>query len=195
MLTLYFNCDILYIDKGEDIMKHRYFYDYCVYENGDVYNSKGKLMTHAIKNDRKEIRLTIAPSKRKTYISARLIYCLFNDIDIESFDKDNCVSFKDGNKLNISLDNLHCVYRGDLIQGQKHKAINKLTDKQVQEIRERYKQTEDNKPINQYDNNKPYNSYRSLAKEYGVTYALIRHIIKGNTRNEDNYKLKGRIED
>ena len=171
-------------------MKHRYFYDYCIYENGDVYNSRGKQLTHNIKEGRKEIRLTIAPSKRKNYISARLVYCLFNDFDIEEFDKDNCISFKDGDKLNISLDNLYCVYRGDLIQGQKHKVRCKLTDKQVEEIREKYNATKDNKPINQYNNSKQYNSYRSLAKEYGVTYPLIRHIIKGTTRNEELYKLK-----
>lgn len=171
-------------------MKHRYFYDYCVYENGDIYNSRGKKITHAIKDGRKEIRLTIAPSKRKTYISARLIYCLFNDIDIEQFDKDSCISFLDGDKQNISLDNLYCVYRGDLIQGQKHKMINKLTDEQAEEIIRKYNETKGNKPINQFDKIKPYNSYRSLAEEYGVTYALIRQIVKGTARNKDEYKLK-----
>ena len=171
-------------------MKFTYFGDYCIFENGDIYNSRGKKLTHHIKKGRKEIKLTVEEGKRRTFVSARLIYCAFNEIDIDTFDKNQCVSFKNGNKLDISLDNLHCVFRGDLIQGQKHKSVTKLTDEQVEEIRRKYEETKGNKPCNQYDKTKPYNSYRSLAKEYNVEYSLIRHIIKGCIRNEDVYKLK-----
>ena len=171
-------------------MKFTYFGDYCIFENGDIYNSRGKKMTHAIKKGRKEVTLTVGVGKRKTFISARLIYCAFNDIDIDTFDKNQCVSFKNGDKLDISIDNLYCVFRGDLIQGQKHKRVTKLTDEQVAEIRRKYEETKNYKPCNQYDKTKPYNSYRSLAKEYNVEYSQIRHIIKGHIRNEEVYKLK-----
>lgn len=171
-------------------MNYKMFSDYTIMENGDIYNAKGRLMTHSVKEDgRKEIRLTVN-GKRKNFISARLIYCLFNDIDINTLDKNLCVTFIDNNKSNIHKDNLKLVFRGDLIQGDKHKAICKLNEQQAQEIRDKYYSTIQNRPINQYDNNKPYYSYRSLAKEYGVKYTTIKQIVEGNCRNERNYKLK-----
>lgn len=170
-------------------MKYKMFGDYTVMENGDIYNAKGKKLTHTIKNGRKEIKLSFN-GKRKAFISPRLVYCLFNDIDIETFDKNQCVTFKDGDKLNIHIDNLQIKFRGDLIQGDNHKAINKLNEKQVQEIKEKYFSTIQNKPINQHDKTKPYNSYRSLAREYGVKYSAIKQIVEGSCRNERNYKLK-----
>ena len=171
-------------------MNFTYFHDYCIFENGDIYNSRGKKLTHTIKKGRKEITLTVGIKKRRTFVSARLIYCVFNQIDIDTFDKNQCVTFKNGNKLDISLDNLYCVFRGDLIQGQKHKRVSKLTDEQVEEIRRKYEETRNNKPHNQYDKKAPYNSYRSLAKEYNVEFSQIRHIVKGYIRNEELYKLK-----
>lgn len=167
----------------------KYFYDYGICDNGDIIGKRGNILKQREKEGRKEVKLSIE-GKQKTFISARLIYCVFNNIDIETLDKDVCISFKDGDKLNVSLDNLYCVSRANLIQGQKHKSIAKLTDKQVEEIKQKYYSTLNNKPINQHDKKGGYNSYRKLAKEYNVTYPQIRHIIKGEARNEDKYKIK-----
>lgn len=170
-------------------MDSRDFYGYTIYSNGEIENRHGKILSQSIKDGRSEIRLVVN-GKRRSFITARLIYCVFNNIDIFELDKDQCISFKDGDKLNLSVDNLIMVYRGDLIQGDKHRSIAKLTDKDVEDIKRRYAETINNRPVNQYDRNKPYNSYRSLAKEYGVTYTLIKLIIQGETRDEDSYVLK-----
>ena len=169
-------------------MEYRNFYGYQIYTDGTIISQNNRILKHTIKNGRKEIRLTVN-GVRKSFISARLIYCVFNDIDIFTLDKNECISFKDNNKLNISLDNLVRVFRGDLIQGVKHKNISKLTQEQIEEIKEKYENTIKNRPINQHDRNEIYNSYRTLATEYGVTFSLIKQIIEGKIHNEKNYKL------
>lgn len=171
-------------------MRFKDFYGYTIYENGDIVNKYNKLMTPRDNKGRLEINLTLN-GVRKSFSVSRLVYCVFNNIDPLTFDKDQCVTFKDGNKLNVHLNNLECKYRGDLIQGEKHKSIAKLTDEQIEEIRRKYFSTRDSRPVNQFDKKGVYHSYRSLAKEYGVTYPTIKHIIEGNTRNPKKYKLKG----
>ena len=159
-------------------MGHRDFYGYTIYENGDIVNKYGKQMSPRNNKGRLEIKLTIN-GVRKNFSVGRLVYCVFNNIDPFTFDKDQCVTFKDGDKLNVNLDNLECKYRGDLIQGEKHN-ISKLTDKEIEEIRKKYFSTKNNRPINQYDVKGEYHSYRSLAKDYDVTYPTIKQIIEGD---------------
>lgn len=175
-------------------MRERAFYDYTIYENGEIVNKHGHVMKQRVRKQkgqgaRSEIKLTVN-GKKKNFTVARLVYCVFNNIDPLELDKDQCVTFKDGDKLNIHIDNLKLVPRADLIHGSKHSAIAKLTEKEVQEIRSKYNSTKGNRPVNQYDKgNKEYHSYRSLAKEYGVTHTLIKQIVEGDTRNKNKYKL------
>lgn len=171
-------------------MKKKDFYGYTIYENGDIKGLYGKMLKQRVrKGGRKEIKLSI-DEKKVNFIVSRLVYCVFNNIDIFELDKDQCVVSLDGDKSNVDISNLDLVYRGDLIQGSKHEAIAKLSDNDIEAIKTRYKATEGNRPVNQYDNDKPYNSYRSLAREYGVTHPMIKQIVEGKTRSEDNYILK-----
>ena len=164
------------------------FYGYTIHSDGSIINRHGRELKQRVNNGRKEIRLVVN-GVRKNFMVSRLVYCAFNNIDIFKLNKDKCVTFRDDDKLNVNLSNLKLVDRANLIQGEKHKSINKLTDREVKEIRHRYELTKHNKPVNQHDSNKPYNSYRSLAEEYGVTHAMIRLIIKGKSRNKLNYVL------
>lgn len=171
-------------------MKFKDFYGYEIHENGDMFNRFGRKLKQRVRNcGRREIKLSIN-KKRVNFTVTRLVYCAFNDLDIFDLDRNMCVTFLDDNKSNIHIDNLELVHRSSLIQGENHIAISKLSDKQVKEIIVKYNSTINNRPVNQYDNDKPYLSYRSLAKEYGVTHAMIRHIIVGSSRNKDNYVLK-----
>lgn len=160
------------------------FYDYEVYENGTIINLKtGNEMTPVIKdNKRKEIRLTL-DGVRKHFIVARLVYWVFNpDFDITN--KNLCVVVND-DKVNFTLSDLKVVNRKDLIQGEKHKNIAKLTDSQADEIRAMYA---GKMCVNQYD--KAGISYSDLASKYGVTKANIAQIIRGEARSKKNYILK-----
>lgn len=170
------------------------FYGYKIHSDGKIENKHGRFLIPRIREKRSDIRLVVE-GKRKNFTTARLVYCVFNNIDIFQLDKDQCITFKDGDKSNVSLDNLEMVYRGNLIQGDKHRSIAKLSKEEVEDIKRKYEATKHNRPVNQHDiGDKTYNSYRSLAKEYGVTYPLIRQIITGETRDKEAYKLKNKID-
>ena len=171
-------------------MKEKDFHGYTIYSNGDIKGLYGRMLKQRVRpSGRKEIKLTIN-GKKVNFIISRLVYCVFNDINIFELDKDQCVVSIDGNKSNVDISNLELVYRGNLIQGEKHSAISKLSDDDIEAIKTKYEATKGNRPVNQYDNSKPYNSYRSLAEEYGVTHPMIKQIVEGNTRNDKTYILK-----
>jgi len=157
---------------------------YSITANGEVYGLNGKLRKPVLKQGRYEMRF----SGGKTYPVARIVYAVFHE-DFDLNDTNQCITFIDNNKLNVKLDNLMCVYRGDLIQGDGHRNRAKLSEETAKQIKEDYAKTLANRPVNQYDRHGEYNSYRSLAREYGVTPSLIKQVIEGNTRNKINYKL------
>jgi hypothetical protein len=140
-------------------------------------------MKARINNGRHEVNLTVN-NKRKMFILSRLLYWLF----IHEFDYENknlCITYKDNNKLNIDLNNLVLIKRKDLIQGEKHKGICKLTDEIVEHIRSEYKGKSGN---NQY--RKETISLGDLAKKYGISKTNISMIINNKIWNSENYKLK-----
>lgn len=163
-------------------MKSVDFHGYTIYENGTIIGLYGKEVKKRLNNGRYEIRLNIE-GKRKNYIVSRLVYHAFNPFNIE--DQNMCISYKDNDKTNIHLDNLYLTHRKDLIQGDKHQSRAKLTDDQVKEIRQLYKGKTGS---NQFD--KQGYSLNDLAAMYGVSKGNIKMIIKGDSRNEKEYKLK-----
>lgn len=164
-------------------MKSVIFNDYEVYENGDIYNKYGRKVSIRTHDNRYEVTLTVE-DKRKSFILGRLIYWLF----IEQFNYDNknlCVSYKDGNSLNIDLINLYLVERKDIIQGEGHRNRCKLSDEQIKEIKNEWNMKTGK---NQYD--KIGLSLNDLAKKYNVSKSNISMIIKGRSRDKEKYKLK-----
>lgn len=163
-------------------MDSRNFHGYTIYEDGTIIGLYGRPIKPSLHNNRYEIKLKV-DGKRKNYVLSRLIYYVFKPFDIE--DKNLCVTYKDGDSKNIHIDNLQLAHRKDLIQGSKHKAISKLTDEQVEEIKQAYK---GKSGANQHNKTSP--SLYDLAKKYGVTKGNIMQIVKGISRNEEEYKLK-----
>ena len=155
---------------------------YEIFENGIIINtSTGKEISQRIKDKHKEVRLTLN-GIRKNFITSRLVYWLFNDnFDIDN--KDLCIVAED--LINFTLSDLKVVNRKDLIQGEKHKNVYKLTNEQVAEIKSLYI---GKTGVNQHT--KTGMSYSDIAKKYGVTRGLIASIIRGEIRNENSYKLK-----
>lgn len=177
-------------------MEYRVIYNYKVYKNGTVENKNGHKM--AIKNNNKEslakykrpaIRLSNNGNK-KEFVLARLVYCLFNDIDYNTLDTDKCVTYKNGNQLDCNLSNLKLVDRKDLIQGEKSKS-SVLTDKEIKEIRTLYNKTKDIDVVNQHDvNYRKKNSLGVLAKKFRTTKQNINSIVHEKSRNVEKYILK-----
>lgn len=158
------------------------FHGYTIYEDGTIIGLYGREIKKHVKNGRYEIRLNVE-GKRRSYTVSRLMYHAFYLFDIE--DRNICVSYKDNNKLNIHLDNLFLAHRSELIQGEGHSNRAKLSDEQTKEIRRLYKGKTGS---NQYD--KTGYSLQDLADMYGVTKGNIALIVRGESRNEEEYKLR-----
>lgn len=158
------------------------FHGYTILEDGTIYNRFGNKVSVRVHDGRYEVRLVI-DGKRKNFIVARLVSHLFNGTDINN--KNICVIPKDGNKLNIHYSNLIEKERKNLIQGENHKKVTKLTDKDVQMIRELYNGKSGS---NQLDK-KGY-SLNDLANMFNVSKGNIALIVRGKSRNKQEYKLK-----
>lgn len=155
-------------------MKKVNLFGYEVYENGTILSLSGKPMVF-----NKTIDLSIN-GNIKSVSYARFVYYAFH----QDFDFDNhrfCVKHKDNNIKNNSIDNLYITNKKKHLRGENNSRA-KLTDKQVEEIRELYFK---NKLENKDESiNNPFKkvSYRKLAEMYGVSHTLIKSIVKGATR-------------
>lgn len=163
-------------------MKSVDFHGYTIYEDGTVIGLYGKEIKQHINGGRYQIRLNIE-GKRRSFITSRLIYYVFNPFDID--DVNLCVTYKDDNPLNHHLDNLELIHRKDLIQGDGHRSRTVITEEQAEEIRSLY---QGKTGSNQHD--KEGYSLNDLAKKYNTSKSNIAAIVKGRSRNEDGYILK-----
>ena len=138
---------------------------YTFHENGYVYNFNGREKKIRLNRNKYEIKLSYN-GKIIYHTYHRIRYYLF----VEKFDINNkniCVVAKDGDYTNLDLSNYYLEDRQVIVHRDNHK-ISKLTTKQVQEIREKYK----NRSINNH-------SYKSLSQDYGVSKCLIAQLVKG----------------
>ena len=171
-------------------MKCKEFFGYKICENGSIYNKYNRKLKPIKKKDgrsyRYEIRLH-TDKGRQSFILTRLLYYVFNP-EFNISNKDLCVVFKDREETDdskIHINNLEVQHRKDLIQGDKHYNRIVITSEIAQEIRKEYKGKPGN---NQYK--KTSVSYSDLAKKYNTTKDNIAKIVKGESRNKENYKLK-----
>ena len=85
---------------------------YTFFEDGTFINKRGKQGKIHTKDNRCMIKMTIN-NKRQTVMYHRLRYYLFSE-KFDYDDKDICVIAKDGNYLNLNLDNYSLMRREDL---------------------------------------------------------------------------------
>lgn len=155
---------------------------YKVFENGKIIGIKNTELTIKNKTD----ILKIKTENEYIYIPVmRFIYYAFNPtFDYQDY---NLMVVQKRNNDDLGIENLKVVKRSSKIQGE-NSCNAKLTDEQVKEIIAIY----ENAKEKGFDKNSPNTnvSYRSLAKDYGVSHSLISGIIKRRFRNKENYKLK-----
>lgn len=163
-------------------MRKRKFHGYTIFEDGTILGLHGRELKRRLNKGRYEVRLIVGDS-RKNFTLSRLIYYVFNEFDIDN--KDLCVTYKDENKLNIHLDNLELVHRSELVQGEGHSSIAKLSDEDVKTIRKLYRGK-----VSANQHNKTGHSLNDLAKMYNVSKGNIALIVRGESRNKKNYILK-----
>jgi hypothetical protein len=153
-------------------MEYAELWGYKVCSNGEIFGLHGKKIRVAnvvkIKKDNKFV----------SFSPLRFIYYAFNQNTFDIYNYDYIVIPKDNDKSHRGIDNLESILKKDMVQGE-HNGYSKLTDEQVTEIIDIYEHGKDNNV-----------SYRSLAKEYGVSHGLISGIITGKFRNKNDYKLK-----
>lgn len=99
-------------------MKIRQYHGYTIYEDGTIIGLYGKPVKKRINAGRYEVRLNIN-NVRHTFIAARLLYHVFhtvidNNQRFDIRDKNQCITYKDGNRLNIHMDNLDMRLRKHL---------------------------------------------------------------------------------
>ena len=150
---------------------------YTFFEDGTFINKRGKQGKIHTKDNRCSIKMSIN-NKRQTVMYHRLRYYLFSE-KFDYDDKDICVIAKDGNYLNLNLDNYSLMRREDL--HMINRGIKKLSKETVKQIREEYKGT--NNPKDYYAPD--YKSYNFLAIKYGISKSTVKQIIKGEIHKED----------
>lgn len=162
-------------------MKQATYEGYTFLEDGTVLGKRGKPMAMVNKHN----RYYQFKMNKYNVMLHRVLYKAFNPtFDISN--KNLCVVAIDGSYVtNTHLSNLRVEDRKDLIQGDKHKSVAKLTDKDIKTIKRLYK---GKSSANQH--NKQGMSYQNLADKYGVSKGNIAMIIKGRSRNKKDYKLK-----
>lgn len=165
-------------------MEYTELFGYKIFRNGKIIGLKGK----ELNDNRPQIRILWGKERKAVEVRyARFVYYAFNRNSFDFNDKSLVIVFKDGNKKNYSIDNLRLVSRKNIYQGENNK-LSKLTNKQVESIKKEY---------NSYrqvglGTNYPFKkiSYRKLADKYNVSHTLIKNVIKGKTRNKENYVIK-----
>lgn len=156
-------------------MRQAEYKGYTFFEDGTFINKRGKSGNYHIKNKRYTVKLSIN-NKRETLMYHRLRHYLFVE-DFDFNDKDICVIAKDGNYLNLDLNNYTLMKREQLYLVKKN--IKVLSKETVKQIREEYA-NQDN--INYFA--PEYKSMYYLAAKYGVSKSLIRQIINHNVHKD-----------
>ena len=146
---------------------------YTFFEDGTFINKRGKQGKIHTKDNRCMIKMTIN-NKRQTLMYHRLRHYLFSE-KFDYDDKDICVIAKDGNYLNLDLNNYTLMRRKELYS-LKGKVLSKET---VKQIREEYA-NQDN--INYFA--PEYKSMYYLAAKYGVSKSLIRQIVNHDVHKD-----------
>lgn len=148
---------------------------YTFFEDGTFINKRGKSGNYHIKDKRYIVKLTIN-KKRETLMYHRLRYYLFVE-DFDFNDRDICVIAKDGNYLNLDLNNYTLMKREDLFLLKKN--IKVLSKETIKQIREEYA-NQDN--INYFA--PEYKSMAFLAAKYGVSKSLIKKIVNHDVHKD-----------
>lgn len=163
-------------------MKKTTLWGYKIYENGVIVGLRGK----EIAPKRQIVVKRADTHTNKTISYARFVYYAFNrDFDVDN----NLIIIRqiNGDKNDFNLSNLEPLGIQMIKQGE-HSVSAKLTDKEVEEIKSIYLQSE-NIYLQKNNPNKKI-SCRKLAEIYGVSHSTINGIINGKFRNKENYIIK-----
>ena len=164
-------------------MKKVELWGYTIFENGKIIGLSGKEL-----NNNKQISIKWGKQKKKRVVNyARFVYYAFNFKNFNFNDRTIIIQHINGEKKDCSIDNLR-PFKIKMIKQGENSSSAKLTDKEVEEIKEIYLKSKENR----LQKNDPTTkiSYRKLAEMYGVSHTTIEGIIKGEFRNKDNYKIK-----
>lgn len=165
-------------------MKKVDLWGYKVFENGKIIGLHGKEIKQG-----KQIKIKWGNTGKVKMVSyARFVYYAFNYKNFNFNDKTIIVKHKNGNEEDCSINNLIIINRKYVNQGE-NSSSSKLTDAQVEEIKNLYSKKSNKKGSNKND---PITnmSYRKIAELYGVSHSMIAGIVKGQFRNKENYILK-----
>lgn len=164
-------------------MKTIKVYGYEVREDGTIISLRGKPMAF-----NKTISLMV-DGKEKSVSYARFVYYAFHQNDFDFGNHKFCVKHKDNNNKNNRISNLYVTNKRNHLRGENNSRV-KLTDKQIEEIREIYSKNDRESKGENLNNPFRKVSYRKLAEKYGVSHNLIKEIVRGGYRDNGEYLSK-----
>ena len=168
-------------------MKKVELWGYTIFENGKIIGLSGKELSN-----NKQISIKWGKQKKKRVVNyARFVYYAFNFKNFNFNDRTIIIQHINGEEKDCSINNLR-PFKIKMIKQGENSSSAKLTDKEVEEIKEIYLKSKENS----LQKNDPTTkiSYRKLAEMYGVSHTTIEGIIKGVVRLERlNLKMKNRI--
>ena len=164
-------------------MKKVELWGYTIFENGKIIGLSGKELSN-----NKQISIKWGKQKKNRVVNyARFVYYAFNFKNFNFNDRTIIIQHINGKEKDCNINNLK-PFKIKMIKQGENSSSAKLTDKEVEEIKEMYLKSKENR----LQKNDPTTkiSYRKLAEMYGVSHTTIEGIIKGEFRNKDNYKIK-----
>lgn len=146
---------------------------YLFDDKGNFYNRKMKqlkIRLNSKNNNKADIKINGA-----TVNAGRYFYAAFHEeFNIE--DTDMCISFKDGDKSNLCIDNLMCVHRTKIHKPDERKRKCKVNPEIEQEIKNKYKKTFAG--LYAIDENYKLHLLANISCKYKVTIGKLKSIIE-----------------
>lgn len=157
-------------NKTNDPINDEYvdYHGYHVYRNGKVISKKGReLRPYSLTHPNSHVKLFIQGKEIPTS-RAVLVYSCFTGEPVNTYK--NVMCFKNGNREDVSFDNLYVVTKSVYIKNLHMKGENKFTAKEKAAIQREYKRRQ-SKGMKDA-------SIRKLALKHGCSYKTMRKTLQ-----------------
>jgi len=185
-------------------MKTKEYYNYLIYENGNIYSNKSKRFIKPYKHKSGYLVMDIYINKKR---KVKYIHRILAECFLENKDNKKCINHKDGNKENNNLSNLEwCTYQENSIHAFKN-GLNKISDKAKERCRKMGKSHSPEKRLEMaklggfaagalaskkvycYKTKTIFPSISEAAKHLNIRNSTLARYLKGTRKNKTTLTL------